>query len=153
MDGPFSRQISYIEKSKSIDSRRIYIDMAVSLYKLKNIFHRIKEPVDQKIDHSYEVEKPRVRISPYIYPAEKIGTIGETLHFQFCSHCHNPIAKTELLAFKGTICLLSCKKVGCEKRLFRIDTIQNARGKTSTDPILFYTNTLLNHSKTRLLKT
>jgi hypothetical protein len=51
-----------------------------------------------------------------------IGAFSEKLYLSLCDHCRNPLRKVELLAFNGNVCLLGCDKVGCAKKLFRIDT-------------------------------
>lgn len=96
------------------------------LDRLKTLLIKRNEP-EQKVLIVYEqngpIEKPVMKtLVPIIFRSRSlaIGACSEKLHFNFCDYCRNP--EPELLAVKGTVCLLTCTRKTCSQKLFRIDT-------------------------------
>jgi hypothetical protein len=78
-----------------------------------------QEPEQPKEKVSFETQQPQWHmIIPVFARPQTPGTVSEKLYPKFCNCPTEP----ELLAFKGTVCLLGCSKPNCQKRLFRIDT-------------------------------
>jgi hypothetical protein len=91
--------------------------MLTSLNKLKTILTRYNKTPKEKVQVAAKPE--RVAVVPMFARSRPLGSTSEKLHFHFCKDC--PV-EPELLAVRGTVCLLGCEKVGCQKRLFRIET-------------------------------
>jgi len=93
---------------------------------LKTLLIKRSEPKQRAVivyDTQKLIDKPIVKVVvPVIFRSRAlaIGAYSEKLNFDFCDFCKHP--EPQLLAFKGTVCLLTCTRKTCTPKLFRIDT-------------------------------